>query len=196
MHINLQLQNLNKGVSKMPKRKIDLPALASLLREGKSNKQCAKFFKCTEPAISQARKRLKIATTKNVTLESAHEVVHQNIDIVAQMQKINDCSHQILDGLVRLQNGDPEALENHQKLAGIFDTKDPRELAFKAVAEIRAQCKLQLDILKDLYNADSVKEFQHAVLDAIGEADIATRDRIIQNMQQRQAIRSVVALDP
>jgi hypothetical protein len=94
-----------------------------------------------------------------------------------------------------LQGGDPEALQAQREMADVFEPKDPRELTFKAVAEIRNQCKLQLDILKNLYDAEAIKEFQHAVLDAIGEADIVTRDRIIQNMQRRQALRSVACLD-
>jgi hypothetical protein len=84
----------------MGRRKIDLVVLAEKLRDGWSNKQCAKFFQVSVPAISQARKRLKIATTKNVVMESANTVVVKELNILEQMQKINGCTHQLLDHLM------------------------------------------------------------------------------------------------
>jgi dsDNA-specific endonuclease/ATPase MutS2 len=73
-----------------------------------------------------------------------------------------------------------------------FKFKDPRELALKAMAEIRGQLKLQLEIFQCLYDMKAVQEFQDEVLTAIGEASKDVRDRIIRNLSEKRAIRSVV----
>jgi len=70
--------------------------------------------------------------------------------------------------------------------------KDPRELALKAMAEIRGQLKLQLEIFQCLYDMKAVQEFQNEVLTAIGDAAPDVRDRIIHNLNQKRAIRSAI----
>ena len=45
-----------------------------------------------------------------------------------------------------------------------YKLKDPRELALKAMAEIRGQLKLQLEIFQALYDMKAVQEFQQEVL--------------------------------
>ena len=73
-----------------------------------------------------------------------------------------------------------------------YKMKDPRELALKAMAEIRGQLKLQLEIFQALFDLNAAQEFQNEVLEAIGEASSETRDAIINRLNQRRAIRSVV----
>ncbi len=68
--------------------------------------------------------------------------------------------------------------------------KDPRELALKAMAEIRGQLNLQLEIFRALYDMAAVAEFQKEVLTAIGEVAPDVRSSIIHNLQKARAIRS------
>jgi hypothetical protein len=152
----------------MSKSKISIVKLSRMLREGKSVKQCAKFFKVTPSAISQAKKELNINVVKNVALENAHRVVDKNLNAVDQLQKINENANEILDLLMRWQRGDDEALQilESQKKVRIgkekevvteYKLKDPRELALKAMAEIRGQLKLQLEIFQTFFKpAESV----------------------------------------
>jgi hypothetical protein len=163
----------------------------------------------TPGAISQAKKELNINVVKSVALENAHRVVDKNLNAVEQLQKINQDANEILDLLMRWQRGDGEALQilasqARQVNVGTkkaprwitqYKIKDPRELALKAMAEIRQQLGLQLEIFQALYDMKAVQEFQEEVLTAIGEVDNDTRQRIINRLNQKRAIRSAVRVD-
>ena len=190
----------------MPKPKIDVVKLNQMLRAGKSVKQCAEYFNVTPPAISMAKKSLNVSVVKNVSLENAHKVVDKNLDAVQQLQKINQDANEILDLLMRWNRGDETALQilesqvrkvrigKTEKFVEEFKFKDPRELALKAMAEIRGQLNLQLDIFKTLYDVEAVAEFQRTVLDAIGEVAPDVRNRIINNLKEKRALRASVTI--
>lgn len=187
--------------------KIDKLKLSKMLRSGKSGKACAKVFSVTEGAISQARKELNIAVVKSVALETAHHVVDQNLNAVDQLQKINNYANELLDLLMAWNRGDKKALQilEHQvrkvkvgeteEEVREFKFKDPRELALKAMAEIRGQLSLQLEIFKTLYDLEAVADFQREVLTAIGEADKDVRDRIVQRLKEGKALRGSISIN-
>jgi hypothetical protein len=119
------------------------------------------------------------------------------------LQKINENANELLDLLMRWNKGDDEALQilegqvRKVKVRGTeeeiteYKFKDPRELALKAMAEIRAQLNLQLEIFKTLYDYKAVAEFQREVLTAIREVAPDVRNRIIQNLKKAGAIQGV-----
>lgn len=193
----------------MPKPKIDRLKLNQLLTAGKSQKEVAQLFGVTPSAISKAKKELNIAVVKSVALESAHKVVDQNLNTVKQLQKINNYANEILDLLMRWNRGDDEALQilesqvatkkvrvgDNEEFVKEFKFKDPRELALKAMAEIRGQLKLQLEIFQTLYDMRSVEEFQKEVLSIIGEVSKDVRKQIITRLRQRRAVRTVIRFD-
>ena len=190
----------------MSKPKIDVVKLNQMLRAGKSVKQCAEYFAVTPPAISMAKKSLNVSVMKNVALENAHRVVDKNLDAVDQLQKINGYANELLDLLMRWQRGDDEALqilESQVKAVKVgtkqepewvkeYKFKDPRELALKAMSEIRSQLKLQLEIFQVLYDLKAAQEFQEEVLTAIGEADSDVREKIIYRLNQKRAVRQAI----
>lgn len=151
-------------------------------------------------------KALNEAITKDVTLRNAGEIVEKEINAIDQLQRINTHANEILDLLMRWQRGEPEALrilESQVRLVKVndeeepvkeFKFKDPRELALKAMQEIRGQLKLQLEIFQCLFDIKAVAAFQEEVLDAIGRAAPEIRDRIVRNLQERRAIRSTLEL--
>ena len=191
----------------MPKPKIDKVKLDQLLRVGKSQREIAQVFDVTEGAISKAKKELNIAVVKNVALENAGRIVDKNLNAVDQLQKINGYANELLDLLMRWGRGEDEALQilesqiRYVKVNGKeepvkeFKLKDPRELALKAMAEIRGQLKLQLEIFQTLYDMKAVEEFQSEVLETIGEASPDVRNAIINKLNKRRAIRSVIKFD-
>jgi len=193
----------------VPKPKIDRLKLNQLLTAGKSQKEVAQLFGVTPSAISKAKKELNIAVVKSVALESAHKVVDQNLNTVKQLQKINNYANEILDLLMRWNRGDDEALQilesqvatkkvrvgDNEEFVKEFKFKDPRELALKAMAEIRGQLKLQLEIFQTLYDMRSVEEFQKEVLSIIGEVSKDVRKQIITRLRQRRAVRTVIRFD-
>ncbi len=191
----------------MPKLKIDRVILNKMLRAGKTQKEAAEFFGVSEVAIWKARKGLSVAVVKNVALESAHKVVEKHLDTLSQLQKINSDANELLDLLMRWNRGDQEALQilesqvrkvkvrgSEEEIAE-YKFKDPRELALKAMQEIRGQLALQLDIFKTLYDVQAVAEFQKEVLSAIAEVSPDVRDRIIQKLKESRALRQSVSID-
>jgi len=177
-----------------------------MLTAGKSQKEIAQFFGVTEGAISKAKKELNIAVVKNVSLERAHQVVEKNLNAVEQLQKINGYANELLDLLMRWNRGDKEALQilesqvRKVKVRGSeeeiteFRLKDPRELALKAMAEIRGQLALQLDVFKALHDLQAIAEFQKEVLTIIGEVSPDVRDSIISRLKEGRAIRQSVEI--
>jgi len=190
----------------MPKPKIDRVKLNQLLTAGKSQREVAQVFGVTEGAISKAKKELNINVVKNVALENAHKVVDKNLDAVAQLQKINHNANELLDLLMRWNRGDETALQvlesqvrkvrvgKTEKFVEEFKFKDPRELAIKAMAEIRGQLNLQLDIFRTLYDMETVAEFQREVLDAIGQVSPDTRTKIINKLKDKRALRTSIQI--
>jgi len=191
----------------MPKPKIDRVILNKMLRAGKTQKEAAEFFGVSEVAIWKARKGLNVAVVKNVALESAHKVVEKHLDTLSQLQKINSDANELLDLLMRWNRGDEGALqilESQVKKVRVrgseeevteYKFKDPRELALKAMQEIRGQLGLQLDIFKTLYDVQAVAEFQKEVLSAIAEVSPDVRDRIIQKLKESRALRQSVSIN-
>lgn len=191
----------------MPPPKIDKVKLHRLLSSGKSQKEAAQVFGVTEGAISKVVKELNISVVKNVTLESAHKVVERNLNTLDQLQKINAYANELLDLLMRWNKGDEVAIQilesqvrkvkigKEEEFVKEFKFKDPRELALKAMAEIRGQLALQLDIFKALYDVEAAAEFQREVLEAIGEVSNDVRDKIIRALKERRALRGTLQVN-
>lgn len=156
----------------MTKETVDRIKLSQMLRNGASQRECAKHFNVSPGRISQIRKELNVSVVKNVALENAHQIVSRELDAVGQLYKINEQANQLLDDL----EGKPD-------------------LKLKTMAEIRGQLRLQLEIFQALYDMKAVQEFQTEVLTAIGEVNQNVRDKIISNLNKKRAIRSAIRFD-
>ena len=155
----------------MDKDKIDIVKLNRLLRSGKSQQGCAEYFGCSPSAISQAKKKLNINVVKDVQLRSAHKVVEYNLNVMDQLRKINDYANDLLDRI-----------------------EDEPHTAIKICAEIRAQLRLQIDILESMHNFKMVAAFQEEVLDVINSVDGRLKDEIVSRLKQRRALRQSVGI--
>jgi uncharacterized protein YerC len=153
----------------MPGPKIDKVKLSQMLRSGKAQREIAQVFGVTESAVSKAKKELNLNVVKNVALENAHRVVDKNLNAIDQLYKINEAANKLLDEL-----------------------EQKPDLKLRAMAEIRNQLRLQLDIFQSLYDMKAVQEFQDEVLTAIGEASPDDRDKIIRRLNEKRAIRSAI----
>jgi DNA-binding CsgD family transcriptional regulator len=76
-----------------------------------------------------------------------------------------------------------------------YKFKDPRELALKAMQEIRGQLKLQLEIFQALFDMKAVQQFQAEVLEVIGSVSTEARDKIVRRLTERNALRSALDLN-
>ncbi len=188
----------------MGSKKISNLELERLIREGNGVSEIARKLKVSKGAVSKRLKALNVAITRDVTLHHAGEIVEKKLDAIDQLQKINEYANELLDLLMRWNRGDEGALQilegqvrkvkvwGEEQEINEYKFKDPRELALKAMAEIRGQLTLQLEIFKALYDMAAVAEFQKEVLTAIGEISPDVRSRIIHNLQKARAIRSTL----
>ena len=163
----------------MPKPKIDRVKLNQMLNAGKSQREVAQVFGVTEGAVSKAKKELNISVVKNVALESAHKVVDKNLNTLEQLQKVNSYANELLDLLMRWQRGDDEALRilegqvrkvkvgkgKDAEFINQYSFTDPRQLALRAMAEIRNQLGLQVEIFKIMSDMETIREFQAVLQD-------------------------------
>lgn len=191
--------------------KIDIEELERMmLKEGKTITECAEHFNVSISAISQQRKKLGIAVkkgvAKSVCTERAPMVVAQRLNAVEQLQKINQDANELLDLCMKWQRGDEEALRilesqvryimvgsgDKKEAVKEFKFKDPRELALSAMAEIRNQLRLQLEIFKTLYDTEAVKEFQQELIELLGETSPELRNKFIQKLREKGVVRSIL----
>ncbi|MGA2735698.1 MAG: hypothetical protein ABSG35_24280 [Syntrophobacteraceae bacterium] len=138
-----------------------------------------------------------------------HKIAGCEINVVGQLQKINLAANELLDILLRWNQGDDEALQilesqvrkvrtgkggNTEEITE-YRFRDPRELAFKAMQEIRGQLKLQLEIFQALYDMQAVQQFQAEVLEIIGNVSPEARDAIVRRLNEKNALRSNLDLN-
>lgn len=192
----------------MPKRTISDVQLERLLRDGKGVSEIGRILKVTPGAVTKAIKRMRVAVTKDVSLRSAPEVVGRGLDVLSQLEAVNRDAREILDLVMRWQRGEPEALrvlENQRRVLKYGEDgteeevvqlrlKDPRELALRAMAEIRNQLEFQHKIIQSLYELKNVAEFQHVVITVIGSVSPEARQEIIRRLTERNAIASSLSL--
>lgn len=190
----------------MKRHRIDDIELSSLIDEGLSQAAVAKRLGVSRQAVNFRLQELRGKTTKAIVAKKVDQVVEQKLDAVQQVKKINDYANELLDLLMRWNRGDEGALQvlesqvqtrkvrvgDEEFDVNEFKFKDPRELALKAMAEIRGQLKLQLEIFQTLYDMQAVQEFQEEILKVIGEVDQGIRNEIISRLNKRRAVRQVV----
>ncbi len=189
--------------------KIDYRELDQMLRAKKPYSEIAKHFGVTKGRISQAKKEMRNQINKVTTLEKAADVVHEHLDIMAQLRKVNEDANRMLDLLIRWQEGDSEALrilESQVKTVTFgkngetidiqeVKMKDPRELALKCMAEIRNQLKLQLDMYEAYLEFNDRKRFQEEVLRILDEFEPGVKQRAINRLKDRALLRGAVSFN-
>jgi predicted DNA-binding protein (UPF0251 family) len=193
----------------MPEIKInDRELLRMVDKEGKSQSEAAKSLGVSRQAVSKRLREIRGKTTKVIVSKKVEAVVDRKIDAIEQLQKINEYANELLDLLMRWNRGDGEALqvlESQVKTRKVrvgdeeiavqeFKFKDPRELALKAMGEIRGQLKLQLEIFQALFSLQAAEEFQTVVLETIAEVDPNVRSEIIRRINSRRTIRNAVRI--
>ncbi len=197
-------------------KRISIADIQRCFEAGLGVRETARELKVTPGAISKRAKSLGITlkrstpkenTIKDVLLYHAGDIVTKEIDAVAQLHKINAHANELLDLLMRWNRGDDEALQilesqvRKVKIRGTekeieeYKFKDPRELALRAMQEIRGQIELQFTIFSKLYDMESVAEFQEAILTTIAEVEPDVRKRIVEKLKDRRILRSAIKRD-
>jgi transposase-like protein len=165
----------------MGKTKISLIQLDQLVREGDGVSEIARKLGVTKGSVSKKLKKLRVGITKDVALRSASKIVDRQLNAMDQLKRIN-C----------LINNELDYIEKNIVNAKGEQRKELQEQRLKHVAEVRKQLGLLLDIAQALYSAEEVAAFQQSTLEEIGHAAPEVRDRILQSLNQKRAIRSTI----
>lgn len=191
----------------MPKPKINDTKLLYLIDEEKLNQsQAARRLGVSRQAIHKRLQKIKGKTTKVLVVKKVEKVVDQKIDAIDQLQKINSDAREILDLCMKWQRGDPVAIrimesQIRQINVGTREDpimiekarlKDPREIALRAMSEIRQQLEFQLKLFQALYSVQEVEEFMKTVLEVMREVDPDVRREIVRRLNDKKSVRSAV----
>ena len=189
------------------RNRIDNDKLLQLIRNGDTVSEAARKLGVNKATVSVRLKDLNVAINRNVALRAAHKIVDREINALDQLQKINRDANELLDLLMRWNRGEDAALQvlesqvrkikvrGQEEEITEYKFKDPRELALKAMQEIRGQLKLQLEIFQALFDMQAVKQFQAEVLEVIASVSTQARDEIIRRLTERNALRSALDLN-
>lgn len=190
----------------MGKQKLSDKKLLEMVDAGLSLAEIARKQGISRQAVSKRLIELRGKTTRVVAAKKVEQVVEKKLDALDQLHKINTHANELLDLCMRWQRGDSEAiqiLESQMKKVRAgkdseeyevteFRMKDPREIALRAMAEIRGQLALQLEIFQALFSLQAAEEFQNTVLEVIREVDVNVRDKIVRRLNQRRSVRQAV----
>lgn len=180
--------------------------LEKAIQAGCGVTEAARRLGVTKGGVSKCLKRMKIAVTKDSTLRHVGEIVEGRLDAIDQIRKINSYANELLDLLMRWNRGDEGALQilesqvrkvkvrGHEEELTEYRFKDPRELALRAMGEIREQIRLQFEIFQGLYDMQAIAEFQKEVLDAIGRCSPELRQEIVESLKKGNFIQSALEL--
>ena len=187
--------------------RIDDKQLLQLIKNGCTVVEVARRMGVSRRAVYKRLKDLNIAINRNIAIRAAHKIVDREINALDQLQKINRDANELLDLLMRWNRGEDEALRviesqvrkikvrGQEEEIPEYKFRDPRELALKAMQEIRGQLKLQLEIFQALFDMQAVQQFQAEVLEVIGSVSTEARDEIIRRLTERNALRSSLDLN-
>ena len=167
----------------MHEKKISLPEVEKMLRDGIHQSAIARQLQVSKQAISKCILRMKrqneqAALSVNPAVVKA--VLSSKIDGMEQLKKINE----VVSGEIRLLNKRIKDALGEERENLVLQR-------LRHVAEIRKQLNLLLDICKELYNAEEVQHFQQTVLDAINEVDENVKNEIIRRLRTLRSARSV-----
>jgi len=189
------------------RNRIDNDKLLQLIRNGDTVSEAARKLGVNKATVSVRLKELNVAINRNVAIRAAHKVVDREINALDQLQKINRDANELLDLLMRWNRGEDAALQvlesqvrkikvrGQEEEISEYRFKDPRELALKAMQEIRGQLRLQLEIFQALFDMQAVRQFQAEVLEVIASVSAEARDEIIRRLTERNALRSTLDIN-
>ena len=156
-------------------RKTDHNRLQELLDQGLNQVEIAKELGVAKSSVCKAIKRHRLTIAKvATTTEAVPAIIERKIEILKQIKSINDTTFRELDWIKKT-------------IKGTMDDRDRIKLQdqmIKLSAEVRKQMGTVLDVAKTLYNAEEAQAFMRIVLQAIDDADPATKEKIITKLQE------------
>ncbi len=189
----------------MRKPKINKKRLHAMLKNDMNYTQCAKEFNCSVSAVSQRAKDLRVAIAKDTTMEAAHDIVTEELGSMALCNRASAETLKLVDLMSKAIEGDPDAvktIKHLNRLNHIGDSskvnaasaKDPRDYLLKALAEVRQQIRLNMDIANSLSNWEAVAIFQREVINIISEVAPDVRKTLLERLKAHRAVRQSIRI--
>lgn len=180
-------------------RKFEDEELMDLLRQGKTQSECARILGVGEAAISKRKKRIDMAVSRDIGLFSARRIVANHISINDINEGIKRQAAQVLELINTVMNGEHLGMEYwsaKQKLARLIPSKGGiGNLMTAQQSELRKVAEFELNIQEKLYNVKKVEEFQRVVLETIEELDEDAAFKIKTRLVELNAVRDVLDYD-
>lgn len=179
-------------------RKVDTKRLFQLIREGKSQKECARVLGVSEGTISKILKKTKTAVNKEIALFATGEVLDMQIDYMRDLRSLQQQSKDLLDMIYSVINEEDDkkswaARDKLRRLTG--SSANLQSLLISLHAELRRQMEFSFNIDKVMADMQSIKKFQEVILDAIRKTDPETGRRIASELARLKLIRTSLDLE-
>lgn len=180
-------------------RKFEDEELMDLLRQGKTQSECARILGVGEAAISKRKKRIDMAVSRDIGLFSARRIVENHISINDINEGIKRQAAQVLEMINTVMNGEHLGQDYwlaKQRLARLIPAKGGiGNLMTAQQSELRKVAEFELNIQDKMFNIRKVEEFQRVVLETIEEADPEVARRIKLKLVEMNAVRDVLDYD-
>ena len=180
-------------------RKFEDEELMDLLRQGKTQSECARILGVGEAAISKRKKRIDMAVSRDIGLFSARRIVKSHLTIEDLIVGIERQATQVLELMNTVMNGDhlgKEYWDAKQKLARLIPSKGGiGNLMTAQQAELRKALEFRVSIQEKLYNIKKVEHFQNAVLEKINSLNPDAAHEIKLALIEMNAVRDVLDYD-
>lgn len=177
-------------------RKFEDEELMDLLRQGKTQSECARIFGVGEAAISKRKKRIDMAVSRDIGLFSARRIVENHISINDINEGIKRQAVQVLELINTVMNGEHLGMDYwtaKQKVARLIPSKGGiGNLMTAQQSELRKVAEFELNIQEKLYSVKKVEEFQRVVLEKIEELHPDTAYQIKVALVELNAVRDVL----
>jgi deoxyhypusine synthase len=167
---------------KNEKKKIDLIKLDKLLREGKSQKDCAVYFGVTAAAISKAKKSLKRTFVRTAALERTGQVVEAHLDVLGQLRKANQIVNEQITSILGMLE-DRKQVDDFVKLQGTLSTH---------LKEARLQNEQQLRLFEIYRDFKHYQQFQDFVLSRMEKFDPEVRIKFMKELKKSGLLSGII----
>lgn len=189
--VTKQNETKTKQVFFMPKKKIEDYQIIQGLKNGLTATQIAENLGVTSAAVRTRARKLKLAVSQNVTLQSAGEVVQADLNLAEDMRQIMEGTRETLALLEAVARGDKDPAEAENLLSGKTSVL---EGLHKTRQEARQQVSLMFDILKNISSLREVKQLQEVIMQEVQNADPETARKIVERLSHLGSAHNLMML--
>jgi DNA-binding transcriptional regulator YiaG len=186
--------------------KVSNDQLSLWCAEGISQAEMARRASVSRGCISQRLAKLNLAASRGSLIKHGEALADHRINTLQQLEKVNQAANELLDTMMKFHRGDEGSIQllegqlrkfkvgkkGTEKEFEEVKMTDPRMLALKAMQEIREQLSLQNEIFKSIFDVRAAMEFESEVLAAIERVAPDVRSEIVNILQKKHALRSLV----